>query len=610
LIGVVIAGGYGFYRIIVHNEGLAQLGLISFVAVAQLLPGVLALLFWPRANQVGFLCGLLGGGLVWFGTLIVPLLVNSHILTTEADFGAIFGPGATSVWTVATFWSLAANALLLVLGSLLSRQTREEKEAALACTEHSLIPLRGQVSAASPADFQKRLARIMGTTAADQEVAKALDELQLPMHEHRPAELRLLRERIERNLSGLLGPALARMVVGDRLQLRQKSHVALADSIRFMEERLQDSNTRIRGVVAELDHLRRYHRQVLHELPIGVCALGPDGEVVIWNFAMQVISGVDSRAAIGNTLDQLSAPWNKVLGAFTASADRHLSKQRYTIQNRPRWLNLHKAEIETPGIGQMRDAGGLAILVEDRTELETLEAGLTHSERLASIGRLAAGVAHEIGNPLTGIACLAQNLEAETDRELVLQSARDILSQTKRISSIVRSLLTFSHPENMSVGERAQFELRECAEEAIRLVRLSHRGKNVECANRCDAGLKIHGDRQRILQVLVNLLSNACDASQPGDQVAVGASGIDDTATIRIRDQGQGIPEHLQEHIFEPFFTTKNVGEGTGLGLSLVHNIVRDHDGSISVRSNAGWGTEITIRLPCEPKAQPKVMVQ
>ncbi len=605
LIAAVVAGGYGFFHVIVNNEGLVHLGLVSFVAVAQLLPGVLALLFWKRANSYGFMLGLLGGALVWFGVLVVPLLINSDILTRDVDLAALFRQGDSSVWTVATFWSLAANTLLLVLGSLITRTSPEEIEAADACLERGLTPLRGQVTEGSPKQFERQLARMIGPGAAATEVDKALEELAMDRSEQRPAELRLLRDRIERNLSGLLGPVLAQMIVDNRLRLRQRSHTALADSIRFMEERLKDSHTRVRGVVAELDNLRRYHREVLYELPLGVCALGPNREIIIWNLAMRIISGIDERAAAGKRIEALAEPWRSLLGDFLDSDDSHLHKQVLDFGDGQRWINLHKADIDLPDIGLQAESGGQVIIVEDRSELETLEASLAHSERLASVGRLAAGVAHEIGNPLTGIASIAQNLRDEGDPAVVSASSADILRQTERINDIVRTLLTFARAEPIGSGRRERVALRACIEEAVQLVGLSREGKTMQWDVACEPDLAVDGDHPRLVQVFVNLLTNACDASEPGSRVRVSAAREASHVGIRIVDRGCGMDDAEQARIFEPFFTTKPIGEGTGLGLPLVHGIVLDHPGEISVRSAPGRGSEFVIRLPLPRAAAP-----
>ena len=159
------------------------------------------------------------------------------------------------------------------------------------------------------------------------------------------------------------------------------------------------------------------------------------------------------------------------------------------------------------------------VLVEDLTEVHTLEAELVHSERLASIGRLAAGVAHEVGNPITGIACITQNLRFEDDPEIIAENLDDILKQTQRINDIVQSLITFSHGGPPEGQRLTRFKLGQTLADAQRLVQLSHNAKQLSYENGWDDDLLIDGDPQRLLQVFVNLLSNACDASRPGGRI-------------------------------------------------------------------------------------------
>jgi Na+/proline symporter/signal transduction histidine kinase len=601
LIAAIILAGYGFYLLLEANQGLVQLGLISFVAVTQFLPGVFGLLYWPRATRAGFIGGLAGGALTWALTMLLPLLERSALLHIGLDLQGAVGARGEHPIAFATFWSLAVNSFLFVGLSLASRRTAEEAEAACACTREAATAPRGVVAAASPQQFQEQLARVVGAQMAHKEVQQALDDLQMPADERRPSELRRLRERIERNLSGLMGPDLARMIVDDRLQMDPKARIALADTMRFVEERLEDSHTRLQGLAAELDALRRYHRQILHELPLGVCSLGPDREVVIWNHAMGVISGIAARDVIGVPLARLPEPWGGLLRGFVQTRDQRLYKLQATIHGRARWFNLHKAAIDEP-VGGRQAHGGLVILVEDLTDLHTLEAELAHSERLASIGSLAAGVAHEIGNPLTGIASLAQNLEYETDPAVIQESIVQIRQQIARISDIVRTLVTFSHGGMPSDRQLAPVNLHDCVEEAVRLVRLTHAGKQVACLNRCAPDLVLYGDRQRLVQVFVNLLTNACDASRPGETVEVCAHASGEEALIEVADHGAGIPPEHRERVFEPFFTTKQPGEGTGLGLPLVYSIVQDHGGVVTLHSTLGEGTCVRLRLPLAPQ--------
>ncbi len=596
LIALIMLLTYGFYRVIELNSGLAQMGLISFVAVAQFLPGVLALLFWSRATQEGFLLGLMGGAIVWFSLLILPLVSHSDLLDQPLLVQQLFG-GGEDIWGNVTFWSLTVNAVFLVIGSMVTRPTLDEIEAAENCVSDISRPLTGTVSALSPEQFERQLINVMGQKAARREVDTALHELGFQPDEARPAQLRQLRERIERNLSGLLGPVLARLIVDDRLHLKQRTHEALSDSMRFMEGHLEQSRTQLRGAMRQLDDLRRYHRDVLRELPIGVCSLDGPGTIVIWNSAMARITGIEPVLAEGRSPDHLPAPWDSVLTTFVAGSDTHRNERLANDTDTSRSINLHKSAIET-SVNAPEARRGIVILVEDRTAVETLEAELAHSERLASIGRFAAGVAHEIGNPLTGIDSIAQNLAFEESAGAIEQAGQDIVVQTRRIGAIVKSLLAFSRGEPLSPPDREVFSLLSCIEEACALVALDERARDLSIRVECPPALQLAGDQQKIMQMLVNLLSNACDASVPQDEICIVAEQHGSRAFISVIDNGCGIePAHIKR-LFEPFFTTKHASRGTGLGLPLVHAIVKEHGGRVAVQSHCDTGTTFKVTLP------------
>ena len=591
LIAVIILAGYGFYLVLEQHQGLVQLGLISFVAVAQFLPGVVALLFWSRATRAGFIAGLSAGAIVWAVTLLGPLLHRSGLVTWELDLVGMLGLGDTDPWAFATFCSLGANTLLFAVVSLLTHPSDEEREAADACRMTPIsLPLGVVVSASSPSEFEAQLARILGADTARHEVEQALADLEMAEDERSPNELRRLRERIERNLSGLMGPMLARMIVDQRLQMGEQTRSALADNIRFIEERVEQSRTELRGLAAQLDSLRRYHQEILSDLPVGACSLSSDARVISWNMAIESISGIPRQRARGKPLGKLPPPWGHLLHGFLEGEDLHQHKVSIMVDDRPRWLNLHKASIRQPG--------GTVILVEDLTDVQTLEAELAHSDRLASIGRLAAGVAHEIGNPVTGIACIAQNLKTESDDPETRDAIVQILGETERIRAIVQSLVGFSHGGSAVAQKRASIRLRDCIDEAARLVRLSHAGKRVIIENQCPADLTMLGDQPRLVQVFLNLLSNACDASTPGDKIHVNAGKTNQTVDVEIVDQGSGIANAVLDQVFEPFVTTKAPGQGTGLGLAMVYSIVQDHGGNVQVAETSSRGTRIVVELP------------
>jgi Na+/proline symporter/nitrogen-specific signal transduction histidine kinase len=597
LIAVIILAGYGFYLVLARNQGLVQLGLISFVAVAQFLPGVFGLLFWPRATRAGFISGLLAGSLVWTLTLLFPLLESSGIGGELLSMLSMPAGRDQDPWTYSTLSSLAVNGLLFLSVSLLTRPSDEEQEAAAACCRTTFTLPDGAIpTASSPREFKEQLARILGEQAADFEVDQALRDLGMGYDERRSRALRQLRERIERNLSGLMGPMLARMIVDERLQTDSGARTALADNIRFIEERIEHSQTRFEGAAAELDRLRRYHQQTLRDLPLGVCGLGPDRQVLTWNLAMEMISGVDRGQSRGITVDQLPAPWSQLMLSCVEGSEQHLHKIETAVNGRRRWFNFHKAALEDPTAPGV--AGGVVILVEDLTDLQNLESELAHSERLASIGRLAAGVAHEIGNPVTGIACLAQNLESETEDNDVRATSQQIIDQTTRISEIVQTLVGFSHGGSFASERPQMLLLTECIQEAVDLVHLSHGAQQVNITIDCPQPILLTADRTRLIQVFVNLLTNACDASLAGDTVTVEARLADGNAIIEVTDMGEGMAQDLLDQVFEPFVTTKGPRHGTGLGLSVVYRIVQDHGGSISIESQPGDGTQVMLTLP------------
>ncbi|MEM6986917.1 MAG: HAMP domain-containing sensor histidine kinase, partial [Pseudomonadota bacterium] len=206
--------------------------------------------------------------------------------------------------------------------------------------------------------------------------------------------------------------------------------------------------------------------------------------------------------------------------------------------------------------------------------------------------------AHEIGNPLTGIDSIAQNLAYEDSQSAIEQASADIVTQTRRIGAIVKSLLAFSRGDPLAPLDRKPFELQACIEEACELVALDERARKRSITIQCPDGLQLVGDSQKIMQVIVNLLSNACDASDPESEITIDVHYHNRQVVISVVDQGCGIDPAHTKRLFEPFFTTKHSSQGTGLGLPLVHAIVNEHGGKVSVQSTRGAGSTFSVTLP------------
>jgi Na+/proline symporter/signal transduction histidine kinase len=593
LIAVIVTGGYLFYLILPQRLGLADLGLVSFVAVAQFLPALAGVLFWSRATARGAFAGLLVGVTGWTVTLAVPLLVSAGALPHGADVLGSIVP-ASDPWTMATALSLGSNVFAFMVISLVWRPRPEEADAAAACRREASSPT-GQVSADSPAEFVARLSPVLGAGTAAKEVEHARLDLGLDADERRPLELRRLRDRIEQNLSGLLGPVLSRAVVDERLSLDPTLRSAVAERLYLSDEHHH------RPSAPTLDAARRYLRRIVEDLPEGVCTIDPHGEVVLWNATLARMTSLSGDQAVGTPLTALPEPWGSLLVALCAGKDARRNA-RVSVNGDTREVTLVKSLIDPAALPGAIDSGGLVLLVEDRTEQHALQARVAHQDRLASIGRLASGVAHEIGNPLTGIASVAQNLQHDVTDPDALQRLELIIEQTRRIDRIVRTLVGFAHAGGAGAegptAPRVPVRVVDVVREAFMLTRLGRRERSLEFVADVPEDVVVMGDQQRLAQVLVNLCMNACDASPDGNQVEVRAHQDDGRAVIEVVDRGSGMPFAVRARAMEPFFTTKTAGEGTGLGLSLVYSIVTDLGGTLDVQSEVGHGTTVTVLLP------------
>ncbi len=597
LIATIFMASYGFYRYLSLGKGLDELGIIAFVATLQFLPGIMGVLFWPTANRQGFVSGLIIGLIVWTWTMLLPLLNFSSL----AWLTPFLPPIDKNNFYLAATGAMAINFVVFVAVSIISPTRPIEVSAAEACSIDALgAPKRQELVAKSAQEFLASLTEALGERAAQREMGQALNDLDLNDQEVRPYQLRRLRGKLEANLSGLMGPSVAHQLVTQWLPYKISSELQARHDIHFIEKGLEVYQSRLTGLAAELDSLRRFHRQTLERLPMGACSLGTDGEILMWNNALTEQTQINAEDVVGSKITNLSEPLRSLLMDFIADNNSHLHKKTIEVNGRPRWVNLHKGALENP---DSHEYGGLVILLEDQTDTQLLEDELIHSERLASVGRLAAGVAHEIGNPITGIACLAQDIKYETEKPVLLEIGEQILEQTHRVTRIVQSLMNFSHSGNhLQHQEQGPVNMHDCAQDAMDLLLLSGKESGIEFVNLCADDCIVMGDDQRLQQVFVNLLSNARDASPENSTITVQASMNEHTVTLEVIDQGSGISSEQIEQIFEPFFTTKEVGKGTGLGLSLVYSIIEDHYGHISIDSPAnteqGNGTRVVISLP------------
>jgi signal transduction histidine kinase len=234
-------------------------------------------------------------------------------------------------------------------------------------------------------------------------------------------------------------------------------------------------------------------------------------------------------------------------------------------------------------------------------ELEAAQSQLVHTEKIASLGRMAAGVAHEINNPLAGILIYAELLQRDLGEQAAYRENLDvIINQTMRCQQIVNRLLDFSR---QTLGQKKLFDVNDVIRRCVELI--SHQAffHNIKVVEHLDPGLpQIIGDPGQIQQVFTNLLLNAADAMAGTGIITITTQTApnDKGVVLRFKDTGSGIPPEVIDKIFEPFFTTKPPGKGTGLGLSIVYGVIQRHGGAIEAESRPGKGTTFIITLPLE----------
>ncbi|PJE80752.1 Sporulation kinase A [invertebrate metagenome] len=599
LICALLLASYSFYLLLHDAPELYQLGIVAYTGTLQLLPGLLCLLYWKKANRMGFISGLVSGGCIWLTLLLMPLLLD----WTQMPWGESWlNRYLYEHWYIVAIVAFVVNGLVFWVTSSFSPLRAEEHWSSVACLVQGIEQKYHPVPQAKTAtEFQENLSTPLGALGAHKEVARALDNLAMNFHEKRPNALFQLRNRIEYNLSGLMGPAVAHDIVNTFLPLDHHREYADPD-VHLMESRIESYHSRLTGMAAELDNLRLHYRHTLEDLPLALCSMSSEGVIMLWNNAMASMTGLDDKAVVDTCLSDLQPPWGELLNQFITSDLDHLCNQEVVFNGSRRYFSLHKADFKTP---VCLSRGSRVILMEDRTENRIFEEHLIHKERLASIGQLAAGVAHEIGNPITAISCLAQELPSISQNSDVQENARLILDQTSRVSAIVQTLVTYAHGgQNVSPNDdQRAVNLYECIEESIALLILGNKQQKIYFDNQCDQRIKVMGSHQKLQQVFINLLKNALDASKKGGVVSVYTRLSSCAVMVSVEDQGRGIPESIQEQLFDPFFTTKEAGKGTGLGLALAWNIVIAHSGTIRVVSPLNQekqcGTRFEVSLPC-----------
>lgn len=359
---------------------------------------------------------------------------------------------------------------------------------------------------------------------------------------------------------------------------------------------------------------RRFTEAVLDALPVSLYVVDRDYRIVTWNRHREIgTQGIPRDAALGrNVFDVLARyPEGRVRDeferAFRTGRIERIEQQTAGEDGSTKHWMVSKIPMRDSDTGEVSH---VITVGEDITVRVDAIHAVARADKLAAVGRLAAGVVHEINNPLATISACAEALEQRVeegsfDASDVLDDLNEYLglikSEAFRCKSITTGLLDFSR---LRTGDRHPLDLAEIIRSSANLVSHQKRGNRIQIEVNVDGDLPlINADGGQLQQAVIALATNAIDAMPEGGTLTLRAFAERRRVAIEIEDTGVGIPTEDLSKVFEPFFTTKEVGKGTGLGLAVCYGIITDHGGRLSVRSSVGKGTTFTIYMPITERA-------
>jgi two-component system NtrC family sensor kinase len=360
---------------------------------------------------------------------------------------------------------------------------------------------------------------------------------------------------------------------------------------------------------AESEMHQRFTEAIIDTLPLSLYAIDRDYQIVAWNRNRELGElGLPRGQVLGrNIFDVLTKQSRELLdrefGQVFSTGEIHRVEQETVTStgDTNHWL-ISKIPMRAD---EGNEVTHVITVGENITARVKADRAVARAEKLAAVGRLAAGVVHEINNPLATIAACAESLEKRIEEGAFKNSPEEadlreylglIRDEAFRCKNITNGLLDFSR---LRAGQRVPVDVAEIIKAVARLVTHQQRGDNIQIAVEAAANLpKVSGDIGQLQQAVVALATNAIDAMPEGGTLTLRASCSGPRVLVQVIDTGIGIlPENMTK-IFDPFFTTKDIGRGTGLGLAVCYGILSDHGGRLDVRSVVGTGTTFTITLP------------
>jgi two-component system NtrC family sensor kinase len=358
--------------------------------------------------------------------------------------------------------------------------------------------------------------------------------------------------------------------------------------------------TSLEQKASEIVRLKDFSENIVESLNVGVLAVDLNGIVESWNSRMEQLFGVTRQDAVGQSLMALLPV--ELAAEIAARGDEEqisgIYKQRLQHQGLALTVNISI----TPLVSKSGERIGRLLLFDDVTHRERMAEQMTQTEKLTSLGLLAAGVAHEVNTPLAVISnyiqILAKQLPESDPKQALIEK---IVKQTFRASEIVNNLLNFSRT---GAAEVVDIDVNRVVEETLSLVAHPLKTSQIQVVKQFAENLPaVRGSANKLQQVFLNLFLNARDAMPAGGMLEVRTAAHNGSVEVEIADTGAGISREHIHRIFDPFFTTKAVGRGTGLGLSVSYGIIKEHAGKIEVRSTPGKGTSFRLEFPTARKA-------
>ena len=360
---------------------------------------------------------------------------------------------------------------------------------------------------------------------------------------------------------------------------------------------------------AESEMHQRFTEAIVDTLPLSLYAIDRDYGIVAWNRNRELGElGLPRGEVLGRNIFEVLTKQSRELlerefGKVFATGEIHRVEQETVTSSGEtnHWL-ISKIPMRAD---EGNEVTHVITVGENITARVKAHRAVARAEKLAAVGRLAAGVVHEINNPLATIAACAESLEKRIEEGAFANSPEEadlreylglIRDEAFRCKNITNGLLDFSR---LRAGQRVPVDVAEIIKAVARLVTHQQRGDNIQIDVEAAAGLpRVSGDVSQLQQAVVALATNAIDAMPEGGTLTLRASCSGPRVLVQVIDTGIGIPPENMTRIFDPFFTTKDVGRGTGLGLAVCYGILSDHGGRLDVRSTVGTGTTFTITLP------------